>query len=396
MSSQELIQLLERYAARETSMEEEDRLVELFSNDEYREIILEFLEKHWTSDSGQRLFPTPVSEEKANQLFSTIAVAAHDQMRTKQSRVVLFRWTAAAAILLVLALSWFLYKTPNDSMNPSAKLAITKSNDVAAPDRSLAVLAEEDGSSLPINAVEPGSLDNPEFQVRQQNGKKILDYSSITATPVSTSNHELLNPRGSKQLILFLSDGTKVVLNAGSRIRYPNYFTGNTRTIELEGEAYFEVAKDKSRPFLVKAKNASIEVLGTHFNVDTHEQQDKVEVTLLEGSVKISKEGTNNILVPGQKAIVSKAIDIIKADTSQAIAWTNDLFNFKGMELKEILTQVSDWYDIAVVEEQQIPDIKLSGIISRDLPLSRILELISMSSGLQFSLNEKKIMLMNP
>lgn len=396
MSSQELIQLLERYAAREASIEEEDRLVELFSNEEYRELILEFLDKHWNSDTGQRLFPAMVSDEKANQLFSTIAVAAHEKMRAKAARVMVFRWTAAAAILLLLAMSWLLYQAPTNSVNSTDTLAATNSTDVAAPDRSLAVLAAEDGSKLPIHTIEPGSTGTHEFEVRQQNGKRIVDYTIVAATPLNTSNHELLNPRGSKQLILFLSDGTKVVLNAGSRIRYPNYFTGNTRTIELEGEAYFEVAKDKSRPFLVKAKNASIEVLGTHFNVDTHEQQDKVEVTLLEGSVKISKEGTNNILVPGQKAIVSTAIDIIKADTSQAIAWTNDLFNFKGMELKEILTQVSDWYDIAVVEEQQIPDIKLSGIISRDLPLSRILELISMSSGLQFSLNEKKIMLMNP
>jgi len=377
-------------------MEEEDRLVELFSMEEYRELILEFLEKHWNSDTGQQLFPTPVSAEKANQLFSTIAVAAHEQMRSKQARVVLFRWTAAAAIILVLAMSWFLYKTPSDSMNPSGTLAITNGNDVAAPDRNLAVLAGEDGNKLPLHTIEPGTSANQKFVVRQQNGKRILDYTTLTATPLTASNHELLNPRGSKQIILFLSDGTKVVLNAGSKIRYPNYFTGPNRTVELEGEAYFEVAKDKQRPFLVKAKNASIEVLGTHFNVDTYEQQDKVEVTLLEGSVKITKEGTNNILLPGQKAIVSRAIDIIKADTSQAIAWTNNLFNFKGMELKEILTQVSDWYDIEVDEKLQVPEIKLSGIISRDLPLSKILELISMSSGLQFSLNEKKIILMNP
>ncbi len=396
MSSQELIQLLERYAARETSVEEEDRLVELFSQAEYRELILEFLEKHWTSDTGQHLFPTPVSAEKANQLFSTIAVAAHEQMRSKKARVVLFRWTAAAAIILALFISWLLHTTSTDSMNPSPRHSLANNNDIAAPDRSLAVLAKEDGNKLPLHTIEPGTSANQKFEIRQQNGKRIVDYTVVAAAPLTTSNHELLNPRGSKQIILFLSDGTKVVLNAGSKIRYPNYFTGTSRRVELEGEAYFEVAKDKQRPFLVKAKNASIEVLGTHFNVDTHEQQDKVEVTLLEGSVKITKEGTNNILLPGQKAIVSSAIDIIKADTSQAIAWTNDLFNFKGMELKEILTQVSDWYDIEVDEKLQVPEIKLSGIISRDLPLSKILELISMSSGLQFSLNEKKIILMNP
>ncbi len=395
MSSQELIRLLERYAARETSTEEEDRLVELFSNEEYREIILEFLEKHWSQDSGQRLFPTPVSAEKADQLFSTIAVAAHEQMHTKRARIVFLRWTAAAAVVLMLAMTWLLFKDSASSTDPSTRLALTNSNDVAAPDRNLAILAAEDGSKLPLHSVEPGSTDNHEFELRQQNGKRIVDYTIATAAPVNTSNHELLNPRGSKQLILFLSDGTKVVLNAGSRIRYPNYFTGTTRSVELEGEAYFEVAKDKQRPFLVQAKNASIEVLGTHFNVDTHEQQDKVEVTLLEGSVKISKEGSNDILLPGQKAIVSKAIDIMKADTAQAIAWTNDLFNFKGMELKEILTQVSEWYDIAVDENLQFPEMKLSGIISRDLPLSKILELISMSSGLEIKLKENKIILLN-
>jgi hypothetical protein len=395
MSSQELIRLLERYAARETSTEEEDRLVELFSNEEYREIILEFLEKHWSQDSGQRLFPTPVSAEKADQLFSTIAVAAHEQMHTKRARIVFFRWTAAAAVVLMLAMSWLLFKDSASSTDPSTRLALTNSNDVAAPDRNLAILAAEDGSRLPLHSVEPGSTDNHEFELRQQNGKRIVDYTIATAAPVNTSNHELLNPRGSKQLILFLSDGTKVVLNAGSRIRYPNYFTGTTRSVELEGEAYFEVAKDKQRPFLVQAKNASIEVLGTHFNVDTHEQQDKVEVTLLEGSVKISKEGSNDILLPGQKAIVSKAIDIMKADTAQAIAWTNDLFNFKGMELKEILNQVSDWYDIAVDGHLHVPEMKLSGIISRDLPLSKILELISMSSGIEIKLKENKIILLN-
>ncbi|KYP15366.1 FecR domain-containing protein [Flavihumibacter sp. CACIAM 22H1] len=398
MSSQELIQLLERYAAKQTSVEEEDRLVELFSKDQYKDIILGFLEKHWEADTGTRLFPQALAEEKAGSLFSLIAVAAHEQGQQKKAKTVFMRWAVAASLVLLAGIGWIYQNRAGlatDSANQQ-KLALLE--DVAAPVRSLAVLAADGASRFPMQEYKSSAETSAGYEVREANGKKILDYSkgaSASQTGVG-SQHELINPRGSKQIILYLSDATKVVLNAGSRLKYPSYFAATERMVELEGEAYFEVAKDKTRPFRVQTGNAVIQVLGTHFNVDTHDQQNRTAVTLLEGSIKIVKGADDNILYPGQKAIIATDIDIVReADTTQAIAWTNDLFNFKGMELKEILLQISEWYDVVVMDIESLPEMKLSGIISRDLPVSKILELISMSSGLQFKIQGKNISRIN-
>ncbi|WP_290797532.1 FecR family protein [Flavihumibacter sp. UBA7668] len=391
MSSQELIQLLERYAAKTTSEEEEDRLVELFSNEEYKEIILDFLEKHWTMDSGSKLFPELLSKEKADQLFSLVAVSVHELANKKTIWKNWGRWMAAASIFLLLGGGFYLFNKKDLSV---ANPGLTRvKDDVAPPSRSLAMLATDDAQTLEVETIQK-STPAIGLKVLEINGKKVVEYEKISGTvPESkVSTHELINPRGSKQLILFLSDATKVVLNAGSRIKYPSYFSGTHRRVELEGEAYFEVAKDKTKPFEVRTKNGLIEVLGTHFNVDTDERENEMAVTLLEGSVEIVKGLERNILQPGQKAIVANSIDVInQADTAQAIAWTNDIFNFKGMELKDILHQVGEWYDVELDELQALPNLKLSGIISRDLPVSKILELISISSGLQFNIQGKKI-----
>lgn len=390
MSNQELFDLLERYARNATTEEEEDRLVELFAQPQYKEIILNYLEKHWDAQTGERLFKVFLTREKAEGLFESILTEIDQSGVSRQTNRRWYKWVAAACVAAVLAISGYFFLDTNSAPVPMEQLAAV-ANDVDAPTSLLAVLKTDAAEEITLDLPETSGLLQNGVLVKKEDGSTSLEYAEPIAGAVPTWN-ELKNPAGSQKITLRLADGTRVVLNAGSSLRYPSYFSGEARTVELKGEAYFDVARYKKMSFQVNTEKAQIEVLGTQFNVNTHGVEEDMEVTLLEGSVKVIKGKELNILVPGQKAVIDADIKIDpNADLDQAIAWTNDLFNFKGMALADILRQMEQWYGVEVDMSETLPDIKLSGIISRTLPASKVLEMLSLSSGLQFSISGKKI-----
>lgn len=214
-------------------------------------------------------------------------------------------------------------------------------------------------------------LQNGQLSYREGGDKANLD---VVYNIMST-------PRG-RSFQLKLPDGTEVWLNALSSIRYPTAFSGKERKVEITGEVYFEIAPDAASPFYVNINNkATLQVLGTHFNVNAYENEKTMNTTLLEGAVRIQRNNGDAVqLKPGQQAQLSDKIKVVPVeDTDKIMAWKNGLFNFEGAHLDQVMRQLERWYDIQVVYEKSVPDIQFFGEISRNLKLSEVIDALKMS-----------------
>ena len=208
----------------------------------------------------------------------------------------------------------------------------------------------------------------------------------------------MTTPRGG-QYTLVLADGTKVILNAASSLKFPTTFAGSNRTVELTGEAYFEVAHNAAKPFRVISNGQTVEVLGTHFNINSYKDDGSIKTTLLEGSVKVVAGNDVALLKPGQQSQTgvnagSANIKVINADIEDEVAWTNGLFQFKNTSIKEVMYSAARWYDLNVTYEGKAPDIRISGQISRNVNLSSLINLLRFE-GVKFNIEGKNIKVIN-
>jgi transmembrane sensor len=209
----------------------------------------------------------------------------------------------------------------------------------------------------------------------------------------STDKKEGINmlstPKAGEYKIV-LPDGTQVWLNASSSLRFANSFNKAERKVYLKGEAYFEVAHNKKMPFKVNFNRTEVEVLGTHFNINTYDA--KSRTTLLEGAVKIRERGKQQVLRPGEEAIVSAGgIAVAKVETFKTIAWKEGLFLFEEENMVDILDQVARWYDVQIAYDGMPSAKKYSGNIRRQANLNQVLEMLTTVSGSKFTLNDRKL-----
>ena len=168
--------------------------------------------------------------------------------------------------------------------------------------------------------------------------------------------HELVIPRGG-EFSLTLSDGTEVYMNADSKLRFPTKFGKNERVVELEGEAYFQVARNEKSPFIVKSSCMAIKVLGTEFNVSAYSEDSVIQTTLVRGSVEVSSErgGQSVVLHPGEQSVLNRqdySLSVCTVDVSYAMAWKEGRLRFKEKPLSEVMKVISRWYDVEVVYEE--------------------------------------------
>lgn len=211
------------------------------------------------------------------------------------------------------------------------------------------------------------------------------------------SYNTVLTPKGGQYQVI-LSDGTHVWLNAASSLKYPVSFSGKERKVEISGEAYFEVAHNSAKPFKVVSDNQVVEVLGTHFNVNTYLDEPAVKTTLLEGSVKVSSLLENNtsglILKPGEQAIHTvQHIIKTQTDTEQVIAWKNGFFQFENASLESVMRQIARWYDLDVEYNGKISKRVFNGKVYRNMSLSKVLSVLSFSK-VNYKVDNKRLIIM--
>jgi ferric-dicitrate binding protein FerR (iron transport regulator) len=190
-----------------------------------------------------------------------------------------------------------------------------------------------------------------------------------------------------------LSDGTKVWLNADSKISFPSQFSGKERKLLLDGEAYFEVSKDKKHPFVVESKGQFLEVLGTHFNLNAYKDEPQIATTLLEGSVKVSVNGRTQLIRPGQQAVnYGGRLQVNEVSLDDITDWKEGDFFLNHVDFKTAMRKIARWYDVEIVYDVAVPDdLESGGWMSRRNNLSTVLKAIEGTGLARFRIDGKTV-----
>jgi transmembrane sensor len=315
--------------------------------------------------------------------------AEPSQARGPHASRIELRW--AAAVILMIVAGGAYYFTSIMKHEKPIRASLPYKGDVQ-PGHSGAVLHLSNGRAVVLDSAQNGTVATQgTIQAVKTGGElKYIGTSSEVLYNTITTN------RG-RQWQLTLPDGTKVWLNAASSIHYPLTFTGTTREVEITGEAYFEVQADASQPFRVIVNGKQeVEVLGTSFNINAYDDENRVKTTLLEGSVRVSARtspivgvNTNNsklsvVLIPGQQAELvvgentnngDRSITIEKkANIDQALAWKNGLFSFDKADIYTVMRQLSRWYNVDIKFEGEPANTPFQGEIGRSLTLAQVLK----------------------
>jgi transmembrane sensor len=394
--------LLEKYLANSCSQEELDMLLASVSENAGSDELRLTLEAFWEQVRGEK--PTP--EVDAAALFQSILQREGEfgRKRRLRRRQVRHRAVAVAAVLAIVAWGIVLMLRPGTpaAVKPVVAARSRFKNDVQ-PGGNKAVLVLANGQSIVLDSANNGML-------ATQGGMKVIKLSNgqlayragqgdLDSPPVYNT---ISTPRGG-QYELVLQDGTRIWLNAESSIRFPTVFTGKDRSVELSGEAYFEVAPRAANPFKIYMLNQppgteknrkEIDVLGTKFNVMAYEEEKVIRTTLLEGAIEVGDESGKDLMKPGQQAEWQPAASGVRitddADIDAAVAWKNGFFSFDRSDIRTIMRQLSRWYDLKVTYKDAGTAKTFWGGIQKDLPLSDVLRILE-KSGVEFSIDGKNV-----
>ena len=399
--------LLKKYTAGQLTegegMEFYDLLCEP-GNEDVQAVFLESLEDEAQRpviiDDGQLLstFHKIVSSDK------TITVESAENNVTQGRIVSIGRiWWAAASIIFLLGVGIYTWNSLKVD-----KPAIAETEPITKSFRDEVTLTMADGRKVVLDSITNGMIATQNgSSVVLNDGQLVYDDEALNEKEVV---YNTLQTSKRRQFQVQLPDGTKVWLNAASSLRFPTAFTGNERRVEVTGEAYFEVAKNATKPFVVNVtEEASVKVLGTHFNINAYTNEEQIKTTLLEGSVQITatkaKHNTAVVLKPGQQAQITQgqnsttniqnkeptAITVInEVDLEKAIAWKSGRFNFEGLRLDEVMKQLEQWYDIDVVFKEGVPDIEFYGELSRSSTLTEMLDALK-DADVHFRIEGRKL-----
>lgn len=388
MEQSEFNNLLERYLRGNCTAEEQ-----LF--------IERWLEDHKSEQNPWTEMGNHAKSEWMASLLGDIRNTLHINNQQDSSKVYRMQpktWlrVAAAASIIGLTLLGTFFWFNRGKQSEVAQTEVKKNgykNDVLPGDNK-AVLTLSDGSTIVLNDAQNGTL------AHQGTTKVVKLDGKLAYDPAGTGSKEVVyntisTPRGG-QYQIELPDGSLVWLNAASSLRFPTAFVGKDRRVEITGEAYFEVTKNKSMPFIVSIGSSEIQVLGTHFNVMAYKEESNIKTSLLEGSIKFVHGNNSSLIKPGQQTQLTnsgqiKVLDDIDMDA--VIAWKNGNFDFDGAGIETVMRQLSRWYNVEV-EYKKKPDVLFYAEIPRNTKLSEVLHALEYTSKVKFDINGKKIVVM--
>lgn len=350
-----------------------------------KEAVQEFLEAKSLQNGIGDLFTT--KERIWQKLAQTI-----DEKKVIRMRLRKWQWAAAAAIIIGVVLTGYFILPENSNHDNASTQADTEhlQNNIK-PGSYKAKLVLADGTEIVLDSAMLGKL------AQQGNAVVVNRDGKLVYIPGSSGSEVIYNTvmtaRG-ETYSLVLADNSKVWLNAASSIKFPVSFTGNERRVEISGEAYFEVAKDASKKFIVSANGITTEVFGTQFNVNAYSNESAKRITLLEGNIQVNK---NNVQ-PGQQAVVKDngLLEInSNPDIEEVMAWKNGEFQFgEKTDITTAMRQIERWYDIEV-EYKGVFRSHIGGSISRNASLSNILKMLEKTGVVRFEIQGKKIVVIS-
>jgi transmembrane sensor len=319
-----------------------------------------------------------------SQIFENISARIEKKKNEKKPfklKLVYMLFFKAAVIVMVLLAGTYVYLKQTEHPALTASFKSKKSKIIPGGDNAVLLLA--DGSQVILNKASDGQIaDQPGVKVVKTKSGELIYRFAKNIAPQSVAINTVITPRGG-QYHLILVDGTEVWLNAASSIKFPTAFNGNDRRVEVRGEVYFEVAKNKSKPFIVHTDQSDIKVLGTHFNVNAYDDEEVQRTTLLEGSVEIKRGNQKMLLIPRQQANIDGKSNTIKIkeieDLDAIIAWKNGYFQFEKSDVQSVMRQVSRWYNTDVGYNGTIPTKQYTGKIPRSVNVAKLIEMLSYS-----------------
>lgn len=311
----------------------------------------------------------------------------------KQSRII--SYSIAASLILLLSAGLFYYKRAKEPVLVKTEHPRFK-NDVL-PGNNKAILTLDNGSVINLDDAKTGVLTSENDIDIKKTADGKLEYAASQNQNTAVRYNTLRTPMGGEFQIV-LPDGTKVWLNSGTSLRFPTAFTGSERVVELNGEAYFEVSKNKKMPFHVRTVNdLDIKVLGTEFNVMAYDNEKIINTTLIEGSVEVQKGSRMQLLKPGEEAVLNKGngnIRVGEADTEQATAWKDGQFVFVNENIESIMRKVSRWYNVDIEYKGNLSNKDFVGTISRKKNVSELLKMLELTGAVHFSIEGRRITVM--
>lgn len=341
----------------------------------------------------------PANEKEEERLdFVRQQIKAAISRRRNKIRTLVYKLSAAAAIIIAVTSGILLLRQPEIYVPKKAQTV-----SAIRPGQFQATLTLANGKKIVLNrsmTATLGKLGQTTVNVSPANG---VAYTG-TANDQMTSNagNTLATGRGEQSPYpLILADGSRVWLNAASSITFPTQFTGKERVVTITGEAYFEVAHDRSMPFKVRSGRQEIMVLGTHFNIKAYDDEQTISTTLLQGSVKVKDltSGTTGLLIPGQQSRLNRTsgqLAIAKADLEEVIAWKNGFFMFNDQQVTSVMKSMSRWYNVDV-EYQNFGNNneRFGGTFSRSSNLADILSSLQTLGHVHFKIDRRKIIVSN-
>ncbi|MGV3684773.1 MAG: FecR family protein [Daejeonella sp.] len=383
MDKATFFKLLDKYISGEASLEEEQQLLNFYgsfnkSNEDQPGLDMPSLDDRMF----RRLMESVETSEPAPRMPARLVA----------------RLPIAATVIIALAASLYFYKDAAPQAEPEVFTEINQKNDID-PANNKAILTLADGSRISLDDVKNGFVASQgNISITKTEDGEIV-YQKLdrgrNMGSLSAAN-TIQTPKGGRYNIT-LPDGSRVWLNSASTLSYPTAFASNERKVRLIGEAYFEVAKRKNVPFRVESNNQVVEVLGTHFNINSYEDEAYTKTTLLEGSVRIilnSAKPNAQLLKPGEQSLTSPAgpdIKVQHTDTEKAIAWKNGYFKFKNTPIRDIMREIERWYDVELVYDGKLAPDEFTGYISNDVKISGVLKMLEESGGIKFTVKGRKV-----
>lgn len=303
-----------------------------------------------------------------------------------------YRLAAAAILLIVFGAAWFLVIRKGNPVHTGqsysavkhqpGKVMLTLANgkqvDVAAAKEG--VIAREAGAS--VSKTDIGKLDY-QAAANEAGTKGELQYNTLTV------------PRG-EQYEMTLPDGSHVWLNSESSLKFPVTFKADERVVELSGEAYFEVKHNNHQPFRVMANDQTVEVLGTHFNIEAYRDDARTITTLTQGLVRVTRGTDKTIIKPGQLAISKpgEALTVKTANIEETLAWRNGLFSFNDDRVEDMMKEIARSYDVEIAYQGNVKDIKFWGTFPRSKGLGALLKNLEQTHTIHFKLTGRRVLVM--
>jgi len=293
-------------------------------------------------------------------------------------------WLIAASVIAILCLGvWGASHWSGSVQSP----IVAKTSKSVQPGKEQAILTLSNGQTVLLG--EKGNTIIREGGNEMKIVDNQLDYAATSRQEVY--RHKLRVPIGGIYRIQ-LNDGTTVWLNADSEMEYPSVFTGTERIVSVKGEAYFEVAKDASRPFIVNVGQSTVEAVGTAFNINTHLKEGQIKTILTEGRIRVSVADKSVLIDEGNATMVdSKGISVAKADPEEAQAWKDGYFYFGGKDLRNIMNEVSRWYGVDVEYERTLSDEKYQGGIKRTESIQAVCNVLKGVTGLDIQIKNRTL-----